>query len=445
MLKITLMLVGLFYYGHNSKYWYNQCMFLMLSMLILMSLYSSSASLVMKSYWTMNDNMSSSLTMLTLWVSSMMIIASNKIYMSKSKPKLFTMTIMTLNMVLLLCFNMNSILLFYFMFECSLIPTMMLIMMWGYQPERLKASFYLMLYTITSSLPMLLLFIIMMKTCASSMMIKYMLVVNLNENSLLWLMFLIGFLVKVPMYMAHLWLPKAHVEAPVSGSMVLAAILLKLGGYGMIRLMNLCMWLNKSISYYIVSLSLMGGIITSLICLRQHDLKSMIAYSSVSHMSLMICSLMSSSKFGISGSVMIMIAHGLTSSALFILANMNYDLINSRSVMLSKNILTFIPMMSMWWFIFSIMNMSAPPSINLMSEIIMNTSILKMSFMNMLPIMLIMFFTSAYSLIMYTSLNHGNSNKYMNIYYNMTHMNKTLMLMHSMPVIMLVCKLEFIS
>nr|YP_010411927.1 NADH dehydrogenase subunit 4 [Notostomum cyclostomum]URP31061.1 NADH dehydrogenase subunit 4 [Notostomum cyclostomum] len=444
MLKIMLPLLSLLYMKKMNFSWFNSINMLMVILLIFLSLLTSNTSLLMKTYWFMSDPMSNSLTMLTLWISSLMIIASNKLYMVSNKYTHFINIVLLLNIVLVMCFNMSSLIFFYFMFEISLIPTMTLIMIWGYQPERLKASFYLMLYTITASLPMLFMFIMLIKLCKSSVMMKYFIMMDMNMNNMLWILFLMGFLVKVPMYTTHLWLPKAHVEAPISGSMVLAAILLKLGGYGLIRLISVSAWMNKFLSPYIISLSLVGSIITSMICMRQHDLKSLIAYSSVSHMGLMICGLMTSLKLGYIGGVMIMIAHGLTSSALFILANINYDMMNSRSIMLSKNVLTFIPIMSMWWFLFSIVNMSAPPSINLMSEIMLNMSIIYKSFINFIPITFIMFFTGVYSLIMYTSLNHGNNNKYMKIYFNMSYMMKNLMLMHMIPIIMFIMKLEFI-
>lgn len=157
---------------------------------------------------------------------------------------------------------------------------------------------------------------------------------------------MLAFLVKIPLYGVHLWLPKAHVEAPVAGSMVLAAVLLKLGGYGIIRLLPMLEPLTKELSYPFIILALWGIIITGSICLRQTDLKSLIAYSSVSHMGLVVGAILIQTPLGLAGATILIIAHGLTSSALFCLANTNYERTHSRTIVLARGLQIVLPLIT---------------------------------------------------------------------------------------------------
>nr|QLY90261.1 NADH dehydrogenase subunit 4 [Glossiphonia concolor] len=443
MLMIILPLIMMSVMYKKINFWSN-IIFILLFLSFMLMPYFYYDNLYMISKWSMMDKLSIPLIILTMWISSMMILASYKINVIKNNSNMFMLCIMVLNLILCLCFMSSNIILFYILFEASLIPTAILIMKWGYQPERLQASLYLIMYTVLASLPMLICLVLItvysdnMNFTVSD---KFMYPFN---NKYMWLLCVIGFLVKLPMYTTHLWLPKAHVEAPVAGSMILAAILLKLGGYGLYRMTYMFPWLNKSVSSFIISLSLMGGIITSIICLRQSDLKSLIAYSSVSHMGLLIAGMMTSTKWGLMGSLAMMIAHGLSSSALFILANMNYDFIMSRSIYLSKGTIIFAPVMSMWWFLFAITNMAAPPSINLMSEIMLITSITSISFLSMILLGIISFLTAGYSMYMYTSINHANSNNYVFVYPSTINKDFTLLLLHMLPIILIIMKPELI-
>nr|YP_010988656.1 NADH dehydrogenase subunit 4 [Allanaspides helonomus]WOR80948.1 NADH dehydrogenase subunit 4 [Allanaspides helonomus] len=355
------------------------------------------------------DSVSYVLVLLSFWIVSLFLSASSKIYMSKNFSEYFTLVSLFLLIFLILSFGASNFIFFYISFEASLIPTLMLILGWGYQPERVQAGLYMLFYTLFASLPLLvsLLSIYFDQGTLEMKMVK--------EASLLefssWLWYLASvsaFIVKMPMFMVHLWLPKAHVEAPVAGSMILAGVLLKLGGYGLIRVLVLFNLVSKSISWVWVGLSLVGGVMVSLMCLRQVDMKALIAYSSVAHMSLVLSGLMVLGSWGINGAIMVMVGHGLCSSGLFCIANMVYERLGSRSMLVSKGLLSFMPSMALWWFLLSAGNMAAPPSLNLLGEISLIISVVSWSKISLVMIGFLSFFSAAYSLYMFSLSQHGH-------------------------------------
>nr|YP_009024128.1 NADH dehydrogenase subunit 4 [Hirudinaria manillensis]AGL34584.1 NADH dehydrogenase subunit 4 [Hirudinaria manillensis] len=443
MLKLFLPMIGLLMFLNLEYIWIVFILIIMLSLLNFLFYYVNWDMVLVKvSDWSMIDSVSFLLIMLTMWVCIMMVICSFKYLYKCMEYNLFLKLTLLLMLVLLMSFSQVNIVLFYILFEFSLIPTMWLIMKWGYQPERLQASLYLVMYTVMGSLPMLCC-ILFMGYCNSSLsFFMWPVFVNMYFIESWWLMFLLGFLVKLPMYPFHLWLPKAHVEAPVSGSVILASILLKLGGYGIIRMGLLYPWLNLSMIPMLLSFSLLGGVVSSFICLRQIDLKSLIAYSSVSHMGLMLMGALSSCKIGLFGSMMMMVSHGFSSSALFIMANMNYDSCNSRSILVCKGTLLVVPMVSLFWFLFSIMNMAAPPFINLVSEISIMMSITFISSGSLVVIGMISFLTLCYSLNMYAVINHGGWSNYLGVY-KMVWLKDYIMLIYMIvPSLLLLFKLN---
>nr|AHF21621.1 NADH dehydrogenase subunit 4 [Argas sp. SpringbokSA-QMS95171] len=425
------------------------CMFNLLSSLEVMIFFSLLIFLVVlvidwESLW-MNyvlelfslDMMSVNLIILSLWIMLLMVMASFNLTVLNKEEFFFYLLLMMF--LLLMCFSCSNLLFFFIFFESVLFPIIMMIFNWGFQPERLQAGIYMLFYTLFGSLPLL----ICLMFNNFSLNFVYLIFCSWGLDSLIFFfLVVVAFLVKVPMFFLHLWLPKAHVEAPVFGSMILAGVLLKLGIYGLYRFNLFILEYMEMYAALMISIALLGGVMVSMICLEQVDLKSLIAYSSICHMSLTLGGFFVFNNWGGNGALLMMIGHGLCSSGLFCLANLMYERVYTRSLMLMKGLGIVFPFLMMWWFFFCVVNMSAPPSMNFFAEIMLMGSMMKYSFILILPLFLLSFFSACYSLYLYSYTQHGSG--WLMFSVQLINMREYyLMLFHFFPLVLWFLNMNF--
>lgn len=309
---------------------------------------------------------------------------------------------------LLTFFCANKTFRIYISFELAVVPIFIIILGWGYQVERLPARISLLFYTLSASLPFLLLLLTIRRNLRLFTLSNLTNFSRINEASRKWiisLLFLLAFAVKLPMFGVHVWLPKAHVEAPVLGSITLAAILLKLGRYGLWLFIPVCWSWNTLLIW--LSISLIGRFFIRLLCLRLTDLKIIIAFSSVSHMGIVLAALSAASNLGMLGGFALIVAHGATSSAMFLIAQLLYQTNNSRRILLIKGVLGWAYRVPLLWFLVLISNIAAPPTFNLPAELLVIISLVLDRRNNLLALAIIILAGTAYSLVIFSATSQG--------------------------------------
>nr|YP_007026941.1 NADH dehydrogenase subunit 4 [Nuttalliella namaqua]AFV32086.1 NADH dehydrogenase subunit 4 [Nuttalliella namaqua] len=382
------------------------------------------------------DLMSWLMILLSLLISIYMMLSS--VYSELVKSKFFLFCVFLMMILLLLCFISLNLLMFYVFFECVLIPLLLIILKWGNQSERLQAGMYMIIYTFFGSLPLLVMILFLKSSSLQYYFLKWE---KFNLNGVMMMMLIVGFMIKLPIYFFHLWLPKAHVEAPVSGSMMLAGVMLKLGGYGFIRFKEFIELNLMEYNWFFISIGLVGGLYSGIQCMFQFDLKSMIAYSSICHMSLLFSGLMTMEKLCLWGGLLMMISHGFCSSSLFALSNSYYERFFSRKMFILRGLGMYFPLLCFYWFIFCVFNLAAPPSMNLASEIMLMVGLSCFSLLSLMLIIFLSFVNAYFSLFLFCYINHGKS-WVINSIWGVSCLEMNLFLFHLIPLTFWVLKGE---
>tara|TARA_B110001452_G_scaffold144965_1_gene120514 strand:- start:1175 stop:2314 length:1140 start_codon:yes stop_codon:yes gene_type:complete len=326
---------------------------------------------------------------------------------------------------------------FYLFFEAGLIPMFLIIGIWG-GARRVYSAFKFFLFTLLGSVLMLIAIISIYWISGTTDVVQlYELGIDTKYQNLLWLAFFSSFAVKTPMWPLHTWLPDAHVEAPTAGSVLLAAILLKMAGYGFIRFsLGLFPVASELFTPLVYSLSLIAIVFTSLVALVQDDMKKLIAYSSVAHMGFVTLGIFTITQQGIEGSIIQMISHGLVSAALFLCVGVVYDRMHSRLIETYGGLVSVMPKYSILFMLFTLAALGLPGTSGFIGEFLILMGAFKDSFLVAVVASLGVIFGAAYMLWLYRRVVFGKIiNKEISKMTDLNRSEKFILLSLAIPVL----------
>ena len=352
------------------------------------------------------DGISILFIILTTFITPLCVISVSTTI--KSRLKDFLISILLLETLMIGVFCSLDLVIFYLFFEGGLIPMFLIIGIWGGE-RRVYSAFKFFLFTLLGSVLMLVAIIsIYWLTGTTDVETLYEIGIETKYQNLLWLAFFSSFAVKTPMWPVHTWLPDAHVEAPTAGSVLLAAILLKMAGYGFIRFsLGLFPIASEVFTPLIYTLSVIAIIFTSLIALMQEDMKKLIAYSSVAHMGFVTLGIFTLQQQGIEGSIIQMISHGLVSAALFLCVGVVYDRMHSRLIATYGGIVTIIPKYAILFMVFTLAALGLPGTSGFIGEFLILMAAFKDNFLVAVLASLGVIIGAAYMLWLYKRVIFG--------------------------------------